>query len=189
MTDRAQARLSKEYAALPEFGRVRGDNGRVIPGPPRDFKPGPGDPVFKMSIPRIDQEGLTVVEGVSTDELANGPGHYPECRNGFSKPLCTEGDEVWPGEEGRMIVSGHRTTHDAPFGDLDQMRTGDVISFDTKWGDFTYRVTSKTVVPANSLEIANPESNKAEVALTTCNPKFSATERLVVFAEMVEDGP
>lgn len=185
-TQRAQARLSEEYARLPEFETVENARGKAVQGPPRSFKPGPGDPVFKMSLPTIDKIGLTVVEGVDSDALAAGPGHYPSCRSGFSKPLCTEGDEVWPGEVGRTIVSGHRTTHAAPFWDLDKMERGDDISFETKWGDFTYEVTRTVVVPADSLEIANPASNKAELALTTCNPRFSAAERLVVFAEMVE---
>jgi sortase A len=187
MTQRAQAQLSRDYAQLPELQPVTNKQGEVVPGPPPDFRPAPGDPVFKMSLPTIGQEGLTVVEGVGKEQLAMGPGHYPECRRGFSKPLCTEGQEVWPGEVGRTIISGHRTTYDAPFWDLDKIRAGDDITFDTKWGDFTYEVTGTRVVPANSLEIANPDSEKAEVVLTTCNPRFSAAERLVVFAEM-EDG-
>ena len=182
-TQRAQAQLSKEYARLPAVKPVT--DGRST-GPPRSFKPAPGDPVFKLTIPRLDLEDVAVVEGVTTDQLAQGPGHYPECRDGFAKPLCTEGGEVWPGEVGRTIVSAHRTTHGHEFWGLDKMQEGDEIEFDTKWGQFTYEVITTRVVPANSMEIANPASKKAEVALTTCNPKFSATERLVVFAELVE---
>lgn len=185
-TDRAQAQLAEQYAGLEEFKPVKNDQGEVVAEPPRTFKPGPGDPVFTMSIPRLDLDDLVVVEGVTTEQLSAGPGHYPECRPGFTKPLCTEGDEIWPGEVGRTIISGHRTTHGAPFWGLDKMRSGDEILLDTKWGDFTYEVTDMTIVPANSLEIANPDSQKAELALTTCNPRFSAAERLVVFAEMVE---
>jgi sortase A len=186
-TQRAQASLAKEYAQLPEFDTVENQQGKVVPGPPREFKPKPGDPVFRMSLPTIGRNGFTVVEGVGTDQLASGPGHYPECRIGFPKPLCTEGDEIWPGQVGRTIISGHRTTHDHPFYDLDKMRRGDKILFETKWGDFTYLVTRTTIVPENSLEIADPESDKPELALTTCNPKFSAAERLVVFAELAAE--
>lgn len=185
-TQRAQAQLSKEYASLPAFDPVRNDRGELVAGPPSSFKPAPGDPVFKMSLPRIDIDGLNVVEGVGTEELSMGPGHYPECRPGFRKPLCTEGEEIWPGERGRTIISGHRTTHGAPFWGLDKMRTGDEIVFDTKWGQFTYLVTTTRVVSPSSLAIANPDSKKAEVAITTCNPRFSAAERLVVFAELAE---
>ena len=152
-------------------------------GPPRGYAPKPGRAVFNLVIPSIDLDQI-VVEGVGVEELRKGPGHYPECRAGFQKPLCTEFEEVWPGEEGRVIVSGHRTTYGAPFWDLDKVRRGDKIITKTKWGTFTYRVTKKEVVPPDTLAIAVP-SNNAEIVLTTCNPKFSASTRLVVFAEMV----
>lgn len=156
-------------------------------GPPKGFRPKPGKPVFNLVIPSIDLDQI-VVEGVGVEELRKGPGHYPECRAGFEKPLCTEFEEIWPGEEGRVIVSGHRTTYGAPFWDLDKIRRGDEIITKTKWGTFTYRVTKKDVVPPDSLAIAVP-SNDAEIVLTTCNPKFSAATRLVVFAEIVPGDP
>ncbi len=153
-------------------------------GPPKGFSPGPGSPVFNLVIPAIDVDQM-VVEGVGIEELKKGPGHYPKCRVGFVKPLCTEFEEMWPGEKGRVIVSGHRTTYGQPFWDLDKLRAGDEIVTKTKWGDFTYRVTKREIVPPDSLAIAVP-SDRAEIVLTTCNPKFSAAQRLIVFARMVE---
>jgi len=145
--------------------------------------PGPGAPAFRLRIPEIDLQKI-VVEGVGTEELKKGPGHYPSCRSGFDRPLCTEFKEVWPGQEGRVIVSGHRTTYGAPFEDLDQLRNGDEIITDTKWGTFTYEVTEKRIVQPDSLAIA-VQSDAAEIVLTTCNPKYSAAQRLIVFARMV----
>ncbi|MDQ3982009.1 MAG: class E sortase, partial [Actinomycetota bacterium] len=115
--------------------------------------------------------------------LKLGPGHYPSCRAGFSPPLCTDYEESFPGERGRVIVSGHRTTYGQPFWSLDEMEKGDPIHFETRWGDFTYRVVGKEIVPANSELIVVP-SKKYEVVLTTCNPKYSAAERLIVYAEL-----
>jgi sortase A len=140
--------------------------------------------VFRLQIPAIGVDSI-VVEGVEQEQLALGPGHYPSCRRGFTKPLCTEAGEVWPGERGRVIVSGHRTTHGAPFWDLDKLRTGDRIVTRTKWGDFIYRVFGKDIVAPNALDIANPKATDAsEIVFTTCNPKFSAAQRLIVYAEM-----
>jgi sortase A len=171
--------LRREFAAQENAApAARGPS-----GPPRGFRPGPGKPVFNLVIPSIDFDQI-VVEGVGTEDLRKGVGHYPECRPGFVKPLCTEFEEIWPGEEGRVIVSGHRTTYGAPFWDLDKIRRGDRIVTKTKWGNFTYRVTKTDVVQPDSLAIAVP-SNNAELVLTTCNPKFSAATRLVVFAELV----
>lgn len=184
-TNRAQERLSQEYEGLPPLTAVAAkEDGRDYLGPPKSFAPGPGDGIFRLLIPEIDINKM-VVEGVGTEELREGPGHYPECRPGFEPPLCTEWPEVWPGERGRVIVSGHRTTYGAPFWGLDKLEADDEIRIESKWGNFTYVVSKVEVVPANSLAIA-VESDKAELVLTTCNPKFSAAERLVVFATLKE---
>ena len=152
-------------------------------GVPKSFAPGPGDPAFKLQIPAIDLTQV-VVEGVGTDELHKGPGHYPACRPGFERPLCTEFEEMWPGEDGRVIVSGHRTTYGAPFFNLDRLERGDEIVTTTQWGEYTYEVTKTEIVPPDSLAIAI-QSDQPELVLTTCNPKFSAAQRLIVYAELV----
>ena len=54
---------------------------------------------------------------------------------------------------------------------------------------FVYRVTGLQVVTAaDSWVISTRDSSVAELTLTTCHPKFSARQRLIVFAELV-DGP
>ena len=186
-TSQAQNRLEEELTQLPditpESHKDKGGPGFVGPG--SDYEPDAGDPVFSLSIPEIELSDV-VVQGVGEEELKLGPGHYPDCTEGFAKPLCTDAEEVWPGEEGRVIVSGHRTTYGAPFWDLDKLREGDEIVTGTQWGEFTYEITSIEVVSPNARDIANPEpgGSNAEIVLTTCNPKFSAAERLIVFAEI-----
>ena len=183
LTERAQHRLALEFDSLPPLARKDAGSSAAT-GPPKGFRPRPGAPVFRLRMPSIDDDNI-VVEGVADDQLASGPGHYPSCRPGFARPLCTERDEVWPGERGRVIVSGHRTTHGAPFYDLDKLHKGDDVIIQTRWGTFLYRVSTSKVVAPNAVDIANPSATDArEVAFTTCNPKFSAAQRLVVFAEM-----
>ncbi|MDQ4144245.1 MAG: sortase [Actinomycetota bacterium] len=190
-TAQQQDRLEEELAQLPDIKpEVHGSKKSEAPkffGPGDDFEPGAGDPVFSLSIPEIKLSDV-VVQGVGEEELKLGPGHYPDCSPGFAKPLCTDAEEVWPGEKGRVIVSGHRTTHGAPFWDLDKLKKGDEILTGTQWGEFTYEVTGIEVVSPNARDIANPTpgGSKGEIVLTTCNPKFSAAERLIVFAEMKE---
>ncbi len=182
-TARQQSRLAEEFDRLPAFERVTPEGNPLPPGPPPGYDPGPGAPVFRMHLPTIEDKPMMVVEGVDEDQLALGPGHYPKCRPGFEAPLCTKGWEIWPGQKGRIIVSGHRTTHGQPFWSLDEMERGDPIEFETRWGDFTYRVTEKEIVAADSRQIV-VRSDEYEVVLTTCNPKFSAAERLIVYAEL-----
>ncbi|MDQ3957569.1 MAG: sortase [Actinomycetota bacterium] len=186
-TARQQRHLAEEFDRLPVFERTDPSGEVLPPGPPPGYDPGPGAPVFRMHLPTIEDDPMMVVEGVGVDELALGPGHYPSCRAGFERPLCTPFEEAFPGEKGRVIVSGHRTTHGQPFWSLDEMRRGDPIDIETRWGDFTYTVTGKEVVAADSRAIVVP-STKAELVLTTCNPKFSAAERLIVYAELEQEG-
>lgn len=186
-TARQQNQLAEEFDRLPAFERQSPEGDPLPPGPPPGYDPGPGAPVFRMHLPTIEDKPMMVVEGVDTDELKLGPGHYPSCRPGFDPPLCTRYEESFPGEQGRVIVSGHRTTYGQPFWSLDEMEKDDPIHIETRWGDFTYRVTRKEIVPADSQAIVVP-SKKYELVLTTCNPKYSASERLVVFAELETEG-
>jgi sortase A len=185
-TDRAQAGLEEDFVRQePIEARDLSRQGVQSVGVPDSFKPGRGEAVFRIVIPKLDVREM-VVEGVDTESLRKGPGHYPDCRQGFTKPLCTDQEEVWPGEVGRVIISGHRTTYGAPFYDIDKLAKGNEIRLETKWGDFTYEVTGSEIVPPNAQDIATPISDEPELVLTTCNPRFSAAERLIVSAKLSE---
>jgi sortase A len=186
-TARQQDRLAEEFDRLPAFERVTPEGDLLPPGPPPGYDPGPGAPVFRMHLPTIEDKPMVVVEGVDDDQLKLGPGHYPECGPDFERPLCTPYDDVFPGEQGRVIVSGHRTTYGQPFWALNEMERGDPIHIETKWGDFTYTVTGSEVVAPDSKAIV-VRSGEAELVLTTCNPRFSAAERLIVYAELEQKG-
>ena len=180
-TAQQQEELSQSFADAPPITLGVSDDDEVEV--PESFAPGPGEAAFRMRIPAIDLDQV-VVEGVGTDELHKGPGHYPSCRPGFPRPYCTDFEEMWPGEEGRVIVSGHRTTYGAPFFDLDKLADGDEIIVNTQWGEFTYEVSEKEIVRPDSLAIAI-QNDEPELVLTTCNPKFSAAQRLIVYATLV----
>lgn len=81
----------------------------------------------------------------------------------------------------------HRTTYGAPFQDLDQLDVGDLVEVETALGVSTYAVRELRVVQPTALWVTD-EREGAWLTLTTCNPKFSARQRLIVFAELV-DGP
>lgn len=188
-TSHQQDELSRRWNALPELH----SGAPVSPsspyhGPPKSYSPEPGDPVFRLRIPKIKLnggKGFMVVEGVGEEELKKGPGHYPECRAGFDRPLCTEFPESWPGEKGRVVVSGHRTTYLHPFFHIDQLAKGDKIFVDTKWGDFTYEVTEQKAVLPSDPNIVIENDDQATLVLTTCNPPYSASQRLITYATMV----
>lgn len=185
-TQQQQDELDRVFDAQVPVRVDQGDTDLTVKVP-GSFAPGPSEAVFRLDIPKIDAR-YVVVEGVGTEDLKRGPGHYPSCRDGFARPLCTEFEEMWPGENGRVIVSGHRTTYGAPFFNVDKLVPGDQIIAETRWGTFTYEVSEKRIVQPDSLAIA-VQSDVPEIVLTTCNPKYSAAQRLIVFATLVEGEP
>jgi sortase A len=120
-----------------------------------------------LTIPRIGMTDDVIVQGVGTDQLRQGPGHYP------GTPL--------PGAPGNVAIAGHRTTYAAPFYNLNELQAGDPITIQTVGGTFHYAVTqSMTVAPTDNAVLDS--TSQSEVTLTTCNPRYSATQRLVVVA-------
>lgn len=137
--------------------------------------PPAGQPFAIIRIPTIDRlaGGWTVVEGVSRADLRNGAGHMP------STPL--------PGQPGNAVISGHRTTYGAPFHELDQLEAGDLIEVETALGVHTYAVRESIIVRPSELWVVENRPG-GWLTLTTCHPKYSSRQRLIVFAELV-DGP
>jgi sortase A len=142
-----------------------------------------GDPIGIIHMPWSD---YAVVQGTSREDLKKGPGHYL--------------DTPYPGQYGNAAIAGHRTTFLHPFFDLDSLKVGDTFTIDMLWGKYTYRVaTPPTPVKPTDAYVARtgtatqtdpnrPDtrpSSQPWLTLTTCNPKWSASQRLIVQARLV----
>jgi sortase A len=128
-----------------------------------------GSAVGTVTIPSIDLS-MVVVEGTGTAQLQAGPGHYS------NTPL--------PGEDGNAAIAGHRTTYLHPFYNLNELVPGDSITVVTLQGIFLFHVTSsQSVLPSDVSVIA--ATTTPTLTLTTCTPRYSASERLVVHAALV----
>ena len=125
-----------------------------------------------LSIPSLDLEAV-VFEGVTVETLRKGPGHMPWT------PL--------PGQPGNAVISGHRTTYGRPFFNFDQLKPGDRIEIETVIGTHVYVVRDSFVVEPTDIWVTE-EREGGWLTLTTCTPKFSARQRLIITAELVE-GP
>lgn len=137
--------------------------------------PQAGEAFALIRISKIDilREGWNVVEGVTLADLRTGAGHMPET--------------ALPGQPGNAVISGHRTTYGAPFHDLDILVPGDRIEVETALGLHVYAVRESFVVKPSDVWVTEPKPG-AWLTLTTCHPKFSARERLIISAELIE-GP
>lgn len=170
-TARAQSDLKASFrakvAAPPPSPSTTSTTAITAPPPP----PPSGDAVAMVRIPKIGVD-RAVVEGVSPADLRKGPGHYP------ATPM--------PGERGNAAIAGHRTTYGAPFNRLDELQNGDEIDVTTLTGNYTYRVIEQKIVRPDQVEVLDPTPD-ARLTLTTCHPKYSAKQRLVVVATLAPD--
>jgi sortase A len=136
---------------------------------PTTAAPAPGQPVGLIQIPKIGVDKV-IVEGTNTNDLRQGPGHY------LGTPL--------PGQAGNAAIAGHRTTYGAPFYNLNELDPGDPVTVTTTQGVFTYKVVrSMVILPSDTAILA--ASTTPELTLTTCTPRFSASNRLAVQATLV----
>lgn len=137
-----------------------------------DLNPPPaptGAAIAIIKIPKIGVE-KTVVQGVSVDDLKKAPGHYP--------------DTPMPGQAGNSAIAGHRTTYGAPFYNLDQLEPNDPILITTVQGSFRYEVTETKIVRPSQVDVLD-HTDDNRLTLTTCHPRFSASQRMVVTARLI----
>jgi sortase A len=143
-------------------------------------RPARGKALAVIDIPRIQLDNKVIVEGVGRDELRKGPGHVPST--------------VLPGQDGTFGVSGHRTTYGAPFYRLNELAKGDTITIVSKEAIYTYTVTRTAIVRPTDTQVLDdvegPDGKpKATITLTTCHPRYSARQRLIVFGDLSFTSP
>jgi sortase A len=178
-TRRAQAALSAEWELKgPGTDQLYAANVPQAGEPPR-VQPGDALAVLQFFRPgsphRPVHDGpLYVVEGTGIDDLKKGPGHYI--------------NTAMPGQNGNFAVAGHRTTYGHPFFDLDDLQPGDeVLVTDRRGIRWVYRVVRQQVVTPYASYVLKPDPiglDRPMLTLTTCHPRFSNAQRLIVFAEL-----
>lgn len=160
LQDRIQSRLDRQIAS-PELKQAY-INRNV----------GVGDSLTRIKIPDIDID-VVVVEGTTASALRAGAGHYPDT------PL--------PCEVGNVAIAGHRTTYGRPFHNVDLLKVGSKITLETPIGSCTYEVTEDPfAVAPNRLDVIANDPSAATLTLTTCHPKGSARQRLIIKANLVQ---
>jgi sortase A len=132
-----------------------------------------GDPVGRLQIGRIGLK-MVVVQGTDHDTLKKGPGHY--------EPSALPGD-------GHLIyIAGHRTTYLAPFARINDIKSGDYITFSVPYAKFTYRVQRHYIVRSDQVSVLQDHGNEI-LRLQACHPRFFATHRYIVDATLASVTP
>ncbi|MFE0421794.1 class E sortase [Streptomyces sp. NPDC058953] len=145
--------------------------------PPPAYRP--GEPFAVMYVPRFGRDwDWPVLEGTGAGTLKKGLGHYPRT--------------AALGRTGNFSVAGHRRTYGDPFKDFPRLRPGDpvVLTDGARW--YTYRIVEKPyrTIPTD-IGVVDPVPKKSPfekpgryLTLTTCDPEWGSTHRLIAWARL-----
>ncbi|MEW2412338.1 class E sortase [Streptomyces sp. NPDC046866] len=189
--DGEMARMHAGWAAAPAITPTSGPPPATatVPGPAPDPTttaapaPGPGypdgEPFAEMYVPRFGADwNKPVLQGTGTEVLKKGLGHYA----GTARL----------GAIGNFAVAGHRRTYGDPFKDVPDLRAGDAVILKdaTAWYTYTVRGAVLRTLPAD-VGVVDPVPARSPftgpgryLTLTTCDPEWGHSHRLVVWAEL-----
>ena len=93
-----------------------------------------------------------------------------------------------PGDQGTMLISAHNTTF---FATLDQIQSGDIVTFTTTYGVYEYQITETKVLHKNDYSAFDLLQEREQLVLYTCYhiPGQGVTSyRLYVYGDRIS-GP
>jgi len=129
-----------------------------------------GSEMGKIIIPSISLN-YPLIHGDDDESLEKGIGHYA--------------GSTLPGENGNVVLAGHR---DTVFRNLGKVKIGETITLQTYYGNYNYRVAKIRIVDKNDLTVVVPKE-KETLTIYTCYP-FEyighAPKRYVVECEFID---
>ena len=142
-----------------------------------------GEAFAIMRIPRFGADyARPVLQGTDQETLTKGIAHYP--------------GTAFPGQVGNFAVAGHRTTYGKPFSNVDLLQKGDIIVVETKASYVVYAVDRHVIVTPDQVEVIAPvpqhpgvHPKQAWLTMTACHPRYSASQRYIVFARLLKAIP
>lgn len=153
-------------------------SGRPDPGPPIvGTAPGNAVQFGNIIIPRFGADYIRPIsEGIGVEDVLNfGVGHYP--------------GTAMPGAVGNSAFAAHRTGHGSPFFDIEKLQVGEHIFIETQDGWYQYSMRSLEYVQPTGVGVLLPvpqlpgvEPTDRILTLTSCNPVFTASERIILYA-------
>ncbi|MEV6541108.1 class E sortase [Streptomyces sp. NPDC051665] len=156
----------------------------------KDKDTGPGaldtkDGIGFLHVPAMKNGEVLVEKGTETSVLNDGVAGY------YIDPVKAALPTT--GKNGNFTLAAHRDGHGAKFHNIDKLKKGDPIVFETKDDWYVYKVydilpeTSKYNV--KTLAQIPTESGKKKaghyITLTTCTPVYTSRYRYVVWGELV----
>lgn len=145
----------------------------------------PASKDFGLIIPKVGIN-TSVIPAVNPAD----PGNYLEA---LKKGVAHASTSYFPDEDGTVYLFSHSTNYDwfvadlnAVFYLLKNLTEGDLVVIFYKDKQYTYRLREKRVVAPTETSYLIPQKGAKTLILQTCWPPGSTSERLLLFADLVE---
>lgn len=149
---------------------------------------GPGaldtkDGIGFLHVPAMKNGEVLVEKGTNTKTLNHGVAGY------YTDPVKSA---LPQDKKGNFSLAAHRDGHGAAFHNIDKMKNGDAVVFETKDKWYVYKVF-KTLPETSKYNVdvldAVPEESGAKkagrfITLTTCTPVYTSDYRYIVWGEL-----
>lgn len=147
----------------------------------------PVDTQFGIVIPKI---------GVNARILASiNPTKPEEYTEAMKQGIAHASTSFFPNENGTVYLFSHSTNSDwfvrdlnAIFYLLKNLEPEDKIVLFYKEKQYTYKITDKKIVSPSAVSYLVPQKGMQKLILQTCWPPGSTAERLLIFADLIENG-
>ncbi|MFJ9585182.1 class E sortase [Streptomyces acidicola] len=137
-----------------------------------------------LHVPSMTKGEILVRKGTSSELLNDGVAGY------YTDPV--KATLPTSDKDGNFSLAAHRDGHGAKFHNIDKVKKGDPIVFETKDDWYVYKVYA--ILPETSkynVKVLAPvpkESGRKKpgryITLTTCTPVFTSTYRYIVWGEL-----
>lgn len=136
-----------------------------------------------LHVPAMNSGEVLVEKGTDAEVLNEGVAGY------YTKPVKSD---LPKDKKGNFTLAAHRDGHGARFHNIDKIKNGDSIVFETKDTWYVYKVFSMlTETSKYNVDVLNDvpkESGKRKagryITLTTCTPVYTSNYRYVVWGEL-----
>lgn len=137
-----------------------------------------------LHVPAMKNGEVLVKQGTGSDVLNDGVAGY------YTEPVKS----ALPSEPaGNFALAAHRDGHGAKFHNIDKLKNGDAIVFETRDTWYVYKVfadlTQTTKYNVDAISPVPKESGRTApgryITLTTCTPVYTSKYRYIVWGELV----
>lgn len=145
-----------------------------------------GEVFAKLYVPRFGSDYVrNIAEGTDLEQVLD--------QVGIGRYIGTQ----FPGEKGNFAIAGHRTGAGGPMRDIEKFQPGDLVFVETAEQWFTYIYLESKIVPPSAIDtiapvpegLTNQVANGKYLTMTSCEPIYINTERIVAWFALVAEQP